>query len=73
VPAGDRIGLPASDTRPSRFGLPAEVLSAWFAVHQVEGGIDETVLDRARSYAQSCGCQFAYNTSIREGIFFRQS
>jgi hypothetical protein len=51
--------------------VPAQVLIAWFALKPGDDSVDEMVLDRARSFAQSCGCRFAYHASIREGIFFR--
>jgi hypothetical protein len=33
--------------------------------------MDEPTLERARTYAQSCGCGFGYHGSIREGVFYK--
>jgi len=35
--------------------------------------MDEITLERAESYARSCGCKFAYHASIREGVFYRRA
>jgi len=51
--------------------VPDYVLSRWFSPAAADGHIDEVTLARARSYAQSCRCKFAYHASIREGIFYR--
>jgi hypothetical protein len=31
--------------------------------------MEGAALERAQSYAQSCGCQFEYNGATREGVF----
>jgi hypothetical protein len=50
--------------------VPDHVLSLWFPPAAVNDGMDQIVLC-ARSYAQSCGCEFAYHARIREGLFYR--
>jgi hypothetical protein len=45
------------------------VLALWFP--PVGGIMDEPALERARSYAQSCGCRFGYHGSIRAGVFYK--
>jgi hypothetical protein len=50
--------------------VPRDVLSRWFSV-EPNDGIDKVTLERAQSYARSCGCRFAYHASIREGVFYR--
>ena len=50
--------------------VPRDVLSRWFSA-EPNDGIDKVTLERAQSYARSCGCRFAYHASIREGVFYR--
>jgi hypothetical protein len=50
--------------------VPEHVLLLWFPPAAGDDGMDQITL-RAQSYAQSCGCKFAYHARIREGIFFR--
>jgi hypothetical protein len=52
--------------------VPDQVLSLWFPPGPVDGVMAEATLARIQSYAQSCGCKFAYHGSIRGGIFSRQ-
>lgn len=52
--------------------VPDQVLSLWFPPGPVDGVMGEATLARIQSYAQSCGCKFAYHGSLREGIFSRQ-
>jgi hypothetical protein len=61
------------DRLPPRVTLnvPSDVLRHWFSPAAVDEGMDEITLKRAESYAQSCGCKFAYHASIREGLFYR--
>jgi hypothetical protein len=51
--------------------VPGHVLSQWFPPQSKEGGVDDVTIERARSFAESCGCRFAYHASIREGVFYR--
>jgi hypothetical protein len=62
------------DRLPSKVTLhvPDQVLSHWFPPGPADGGMGETTLARIQSYAKSCGCYFAYDGSLREGIFYRQ-
>ena len=50
--------------------VPRDVLSRWFSA-EPNDAIDKVTLERAQSYARSCGCRFAYHASIREGVFYR--
>jgi hypothetical protein len=52
--------------------VPDHVLALWFSREPVDGAIDAATLERARRYAQSCGCEFAYHQSSREGVFSRR-
>jgi hypothetical protein len=58
---------------PSRLTLnvPDHVLALWFSRPPAGGVIDAATLERARRYAQSCGCEFAHHQSIRAGVFYR--
>lgn len=49
--------------------VPEHVLVRWFP--SASGTVDEATLVRARRYALSCGCKFAYHERIREGIFYK--
>jgi hypothetical protein len=51
--------------------VPDHVLALWFPPGPVGGIMDEPALERARSYAQSCGCRFGYHGSIRAGVFYK--
>jgi len=51
--------------------VPDHVLSLWFPPGPVDGTMSGPALERAQSYAQSCGCRFGYHASIREGVFYR--
>jgi hypothetical protein len=51
--------------------VPDHVLALWFPREPADGAIDAPTLERARRYAQSCGCEFAYHQSSREGVFSR--
>jgi hypothetical protein len=51
--------------------VPDHVLALWFTHEPADGAIDATALERARRYAQSCGCEFAYHQNIRTGVFYR--
>jgi hypothetical protein len=51
--------------------VPDHVLALWFPREPADGVIDAPTLERARRYAQSCGCEFAHHQSIREGVFYR--
>jgi hypothetical protein len=51
--------------------VPDHVLALWFPREPADGAIDAPTLERARRYAQSCGCEFAHHQSIREGVFYR--
>ena len=59
--------LPAQVT----LNVPDHVLAQWFPPGPTDGGMQGIALERAQSYAQSCGCKFVYHHSIREGIFYR--
>jgi hypothetical protein len=59
--------LPAQVT----LNVPDHVLALWFPPGPTDGGMAGLALERAQSYAQSCGCKFVYHNSIREGIFYR--
>jgi hypothetical protein len=51
--------------------VPDHVLVLWFPREPADGTIDARTLERARRYAQSCGCAFVHHQSIREGVFYR--
>jgi hypothetical protein len=51
--------------------VPDQILSLWFPPGPANGVMEGPALDRAQSYAQSCGCKFAYHRSVREGIFYK--
>jgi len=51
--------------------VPDYVLLRWFPPESADGTVDAVTLERAQSYAQSCGCRFAFHASIREGVFYR--
>jgi hypothetical protein len=51
--------------------VPDHILATWFPPGPADGVMPEAALARAQGYAQSCGCEFAYHGSIREGIFYR--
>jgi hypothetical protein len=51
--------------------VPDHVLALWFPCEPADGAIGAPTLERARHYAQSCGCEFAYHQSSREGVFSR--
>lgn len=70
----DREGFPSSFSAPHEvdeilellplqvtLNVPDHLLSLWFP--------PGAALERAQSYAQSCGCQFEYNGATREGVF----
>ena len=61
------------DRRPPQVTLnvPDYVLLRWFPPESADGTVDAVTLERAQSYAQSCGCRFAFHASIREGVFYR--
>jgi hypothetical protein len=59
--------LPAQVT----LNVPDHVLAIWFPPGPAAGSMDEVALTRAQTYAQSCGCKFAYHRTVREGIFYR--
>jgi hypothetical protein len=52
--------------------VPDHILAQWFPPGPSGHGMEGVALERAQSYAESCGCKFAYHRSIREGIFYRQ-
>lgn len=49
--------------------VPDHLLSLWFPPGPANGVLEGAALERAQSYAQSCGCRFGYNPATREGIF----
>ena len=51
--------------------VPDPILSLWFPPGPTDGGMDGLALERAQSYARTCGCKFAYHRSIREGVFYK--
>lgn len=51
--------------------IPDHILSLWFPPGPAGDGMDGVALQRAQSYAQTCGCKFGYHRSIREGIFYK--
>jgi hypothetical protein len=51
--------------------VPDYVLLQWFPPSSGRGAVDESTLERAQAFAQSCGCKFGYHASIREGVFYR--
>jgi hypothetical protein len=51
--------------------VPDHLLSLWFPPGPADGVMEGSALERAQSYAQSCGCQFGYNRATREGIFYK--
>jgi hypothetical protein len=51
--------------------VPDHILSLWFPPGPANGVMEGPALERAQSYAQSCGCKFAYHRSVREGIFYK--
>ena len=51
--------------------VPDHVLALWFPREPADGVVDAPTLERARRYAQSCGCRFGYHGSIRAGVFHR--
>jgi hypothetical protein len=51
--------------------VPDHVLARWFPPGPEHGEMAGVALERAQSYAQSCGCKFGYHKSVREGIFYK--
>ena len=51
--------------------VPDHILAKWFPPGPTNDGMDGVALERAQSYARTCGCKFAYHRSIREGVFYR--
>ncbi|MGA7488330.1 MAG: hypothetical protein WBW74_15510 [Xanthobacteraceae bacterium] len=51
--------------------VPDAVLALWFPPGPVDGVMAEPALERARGYAQSCGCKFTHHRTIREGVFYK--
>jgi len=51
--------------------IPDQILALWFPPGPSREGMEGVALERAQSYAQSCGCRFAYHRSMREGIFYK--
>ena len=51
--------------------VPAHMLSQWFPPGPADSGMDGPALERAQSYARTCGCKFGYHRSIREGVFYK--
>ena len=51
--------------------IPDQVLALWFPPGPADGCMDGPALERAQSYARTCGCKFAYHRSIREGVFYK--
>jgi hypothetical protein len=50
--------------------IPDHILSLWFPPGPANG-VMEAALERAQSYAQSCGCKFGYHRGTREGTFYK--
>jgi hypothetical protein len=78
----DREGFPSSFSAPHEvdeilellppqvtLNVPDHLLSLWFPPGPANGVMEAAALERAQSYAQSCGCRFVYNSAAREGIF----
>ena len=51
--------------------IPDQILALWFPPGPSREGMEGVALERAQSYARTCGCKFAYHRSIREGVFYR--
>jgi hypothetical protein len=51
--------------------VPDHILSQWFPPGPTDAGMDGLALERAQTYARTCGCKFAYHRSIREGVFYK--
>jgi hypothetical protein len=52
--------------------VPDHILAIWFPPGPTQGRMDGPALDRARSYAHSCGCKFDYHQASREGTFYKE-
>ena len=50
--------------------VPDHVLSVW-PPGPANDVMEGPVLERAQSYAQSCGCKFGYHRSEQLGIFYK--
>ena len=51
--------------------VPGHILSSWFSPGGATGVMEGPALERAQSYAKSCGCKFDYSPETREGIFYK--
>jgi hypothetical protein len=62
------------DRLPSQVTLnvPDHVLAIWFPPGPTNGRMDGRALERAQSYAHSCGCAFTYQQGSRGGIFYKE-
>jgi hypothetical protein len=51
--------------------VPDHVLSLWFPPGPENGLMEGPALERAQTFAQSCGCKFRYDSGTREGVFYK--
>jgi hypothetical protein len=51
--------------------VPRHILSLWFLPGPANGLMEGPALERAQSYAKSCGCKFQYHSGTREGVFYK--